>query len=65
MEKKELHYQIAKIIAESDSIGEGWNGYCEDYTKEQFEREMTEPYRSYASVSKKIMDLLPPLSFNS
>jgi hypothetical protein len=28
-------YGLTKIVAESDSIGEGW-GYCDEYTKERF-----------------------------
>lgn len=37
-------YEIAKIIAESDSVGEGYS-YCERYSRERFEEEQ-----------KKIMD---------
>jgi len=37
-EEMELLYQITKIIAEADSIGEGY-GYCEEYDKYKFEKE--------------------------
>jgi hypothetical protein len=32
-------YNITKIIAETDSISEGWS-YCDDYSKNTFDAEM-------------------------
>ena len=38
---KKILYEVSKIIAESDSIGEGYP-YCPDYTSEEFEKELNE-----------------------
>ena len=32
-------YEITKRVAETDSIGEGYD-YCDEYTRGQFEREL-------------------------
>ena len=52
---KEKWYSVAKIIAESDSIGEGYQ-YCKDYTLELFESN-DEKY-GYRAAAKEILDLL-------
>jgi hypothetical protein len=46
-------YEITKIVAESDSIGEDYHGYCNNYTKEYnfYEREIANP-DSYCSYIK-------------
>jgi len=44
-------YEITKIVAESDSIGENYHGYCNDYSKERFDREIKNP-DSYCSYIK-------------
>ena len=49
-------YKIAKIIAENDSIGEGY-GYCENYNKEQFGKEIKIGEYGYASVAREILDI--------
>lgn len=40
-ERNELNFlfDLTKIVAESDSIGEGW-GYCKDYSAEKFKNEL-------------------------
>ena len=44
-------YNITKIIAETDSIGEGYGGYCYDYSKKSFETGMhNDDYLSYAGL---------------
>ena len=66
MKKLDLWYQIANIIAESDSIGESY-GYCSNYTKEKFEEELKEIEKgknqegsvyNYATVAEDILKLL-------
>lgn len=53
-----IHYKIAKIIAESDSIGEGY-GYCSNYTLKDFNEDITSKYGlGYASVAKEILDII-------
>ena len=49
MNSKELDilYRTAKIIAETDSIGEGWHGYCGKYTRQMFEEEIAIDGREY------------------
>jgi hypothetical protein len=56
-------YEVAKILALSDSIAEGYN-YCDEYTVEDFEielkqiKEKTNMYGNYAAVAKEILDVL-------
>ena len=63
----QVWYQVAKIIAENDSIGEGYS-YCLNYTKEKFGEEVKKIEESqnkegtvynYASVAEEILKLLP------
>jgi len=60
--KDELIYQITKVIAESDSIGEGYS-YCKEYTKEMFvldKKNFNEKSygNSYFDVGKQIMKIV-------
>jgi len=41
-QEKELIYGIAKVVAESDSIGEQYSGYCDEYDKDMFACEIKE-----------------------
>lgn len=56
MTKEEKLFKIAKIIAESDSIGEMYH-YCDDYTKEWFDEEKEENGITYLSVAKEILEI--------
>ena len=55
MEGKDLvTYKIAKIIAESDSISEGY-AYCPKYTKAMYKKEIKDGGDTYVEVAKQIL----------
>lgn len=56
MTYKEKLFQVAKIIAENDSIAEGYS-YHETYSEVEFESDF-ETNLNYAPVAKTILDLL-------
>ena len=57
MEKLELiRYRIAKIVAESDSISEGYS-YCPKYTKRMYKKEIKESGDTHANIAKKILKI--------
>lgn len=53
MTREELHYQIAKIIAETDSIG-----YCSKYTQKMFNTLNDETEEEYKSIAGSVMKLV-------
>lgn len=61
----EIEFIIAKGIAETDSIGEGY-GYCGKYTKEMHEAFSPEKGWSYREAAQTIInDILEALGYNS
>lgn len=57
MTREELHYQIAKTLAESDGIGEDY-GYYRNYTREMFNTPKGKIDQDYKSVAGDIMVLV-------
>ena len=57
MSEKDLKllYEITKLIAESDSIGESWS-YCSDYTKIKFEDEKNKILNNSISMNNYILE---------
>jgi len=54
MTDDQLLFEVSKLIAESDSIGEGY-GYCSNYN----EKKHDDPrYQEYRDLAKVIIDLV-------
>lgn len=54
MTEDQLLFEVSKLIAESDSIGEGY-GYCDKYGK----KEHNDPdYQEYRDLAQVIIDLV-------
>lgn len=54
MNEDQLLFEVSKLIAESDSIGEGY-GYCRSYDKKKHNDPSYQDYRDLAQV---IIDLV-------
>lgn len=54
---KEQLFKICKILAENDSVAEGYN-YCAEYKRERFEEEFEKEDYGYITVAKEIIGAL-------
>ncbi len=52
---EDLHFQIAKMIAETDSIGEGY-GYCSEYDQRMFENPDCEYKQLAAHIIEQVLN---------
>lgn len=50
----DIIFEVAKLVAESDSIGEGYS-YCRNYTREMFDNPDGECEEEYKELAKQIV----------
>jgi hypothetical protein len=57
MNENGLLFKITKIIAESDSIAEGYR-YCMEFTQEDWERELNNESCGWIDVAREILNII-------